>query len=203
MNLPLDLRFKTFAVSPQIAVTDARGEIVLYARQKAFKLKESITVFGDAAQTRALYRIDADRVLDFGARYTVVDADSGETVGTVRRQGMRSIWRAHYDLERDGTPALEVREENPWLKVADQFVSEIPLVGLVSGYLLNPAYRVSRPGAGAGSGTGDALLRMRKEPSFLESRYSIKRVGAAAGDDDERLAVLGLLMIVLLERRRG
>jgi hypothetical protein len=197
MNLPLDLRFKTFAVSPQIAVTDARGEIVLYARQKAFKLKESITVFGDAAQTRALYRIDADRVLDFGARYTVVDADSGETVGTVRRQGMRSIWRAHYDLERDGAPALEVREENPWLKVADQFVSEIPLIGLVSGYLLNPAYRVTRPGA------GDALLRMRKEPSFLESRYSIKRVGTAAGDDDDRLAVLGLLMIVLLERRRG
>ena len=199
MNLPLDLRFKTFAVSPQIAVTDSRGEIVLYARQKAFKLKESITVFGDAAQTRALYRIDADRVLDFGARYTVVDASTGETVGTVRRQGMRSIWRAHYDLERDGAPALEVREENPWLKVADQFVSEIPLIGLVSGYLLNPAYRVTRPGAG----TGDALLRMRKEPSFLESRYSIKRVGTAADDGDERLAVLGLLMIVLLERRRG
>ena len=197
MNIPLDLRFKTFAVSPQIAVTDARGQLVLYARQKAFKLKESITVFGDAAQTRPLYRIDADRVLDFGARYTVTDAATGETVGTVRRQGMRSIWRAHYDLERNGAPVLAVREENPWLKVADQLVGEIPLLGLVSGYVLHPAYRVTRA-------TSDApLLRMRKEPSLLESRYSIKPLGPAASDDDQRLAVLGLVMIVLLECRRG
>ena len=197
MNTPLELRFKTLAVAPQIAVTDAAGAVVLYVRQKAFKLRESITVFGDAAQTRALYRIDADRVLDFGARYTIVDAATGGIVGTVRRQGMRSIWRAHYELERDGAAVLEVREENPWLKVVDQLVGEIPLVGLVSGYILHPAYRVTR------AGTGDALLRMRKEPSFLESRYSIRPAGPAAGDDDQRLAVLGLLLIVLLERRRG
>ena len=197
MNTPLELRFKTLAVAPQIAVTDAAGAVVLYVRQKAFKLRESITVFGDAAQTHALYRIGADRVIDFGARYTIDDAATGGTVGTVRRQGMRSIWRAHYELERDGAAVLEVREENPWLKVVDQLVGEIPLVGLVSGYILHPAYRVTR------AGTGDALLRMRKEPSFLESRYSIRPAGPAAGDDDQRLAVLGLLLIVLLERRRG
>jgi len=197
MHFPLDLRFKTLALAPQIAVTDASGQLLFYVRQKAFKLKESITIFADVDQTRALYRIDADRVIDFGARYHIQDAATGATLGAVRRQGMRSIWRAHYEVERDGTPLLEVREENPWVKVVDGLIGEIPVLGLFSGYLLHPAYRLTRTGG------GESLLRIRKEAAFLEGRYAIERAGPPAGEDDERLAVLGLLMLVLLERSRG
>lgn len=38
---------------------------------KAFKLKEAITVFADEAQTRPLYHINAGRVIDFSATYTI------------------------------------------------------------------------------------------------------------------------------------
>jgi len=197
MNFPLDLRFKTLAIAPQIFVTDASGQPLLYVRQKAFKLKESITVFADEGQTRALYRINADRVIDFGARYIIEDAASGATLGAVRRRGLRSIWRAHYEVERGGAPLLEAREENPWVKVADGLLGEVPILGLVSGYLFHPAYRLAR------AGSGEAFLRMKKQAAFLEGRYTIERTGPPAGDDDERLAVLGLLMLVLLERSRG
>jgi hypothetical protein len=197
VEFPLELRFKTLAIAPQIYVTDARGELRYYVKQRAFKLKESITVFADEAQTRALYRIDADRVIDFGARYLVRDADSGVELGAVRRQGLRSLWRAHYEVERGGTPVLEAREENPWVKVADGLLGELPVVGLFSGYLFHPAYRLARAGGGA------PLFRMRKLSAFLEGRYAIERAGPASGGDDDRLAVLGLLMLVLLERSRG
>lgn len=197
MNFPLDLRFKTLVLAPQLSVTDAAGHLLCYVRQKAFKLRESITVFGDAEQTRALYRIDADRVIDFGARYTITDAATGATLGAVRRQGLRSIWRAHYEVERDGAALFEAREENPWVKVADGLLGELPLIGLLSGYLFHPAYRLSHGPGGA------PLLRMKKERAFLEGRYTIERVGAPAAEADERLAVLGLVMLVLLERSRG
>ena len=49
MNFPLDLRFKLLAIASQIAVTDAQGQLVYYAKQRAFKLKEAVTVFADAA----------------------------------------------------------------------------------------------------------------------------------------------------------
>ena len=197
MDFPLDLRFKTLALAPQISVTDAAGQLLFYVRQKAFRLRESITVFADAEQTRALYRIEADRVIDFGARYAIQDAATGATLGAVRRRGLRSIWRAHYEVERGGATVFEAREENPWVKVADGLLGELPVLGLLSGYLLHPAYRLADPAGGA------SALRMKKEAALFEGRYTIERAGPPRVEADERLAVLGLLMLILLERSRG
>jgi hypothetical protein len=194
MKFPLDLRFKVVAVAPQISVLDAAGALVLYVRQQAFTLKESVTVFGDAEQTRPLYRITADRVLDISAQYRIDDA-GGAPLGVLRRQGMRSLWRAHYELQRGGVPLLAIREENPWVKVLDGLLSEIPIVGLLTGYVLHPAYRVASP-------QGSAVMRAVKEPAFFEGRYRIELLQALA-PPDETLTVLALLMLLLLERRRG
>jgi hypothetical protein len=195
LQFPLSLSFKIIALAPQISVTDAAGQLIGYVRQKLFKLKESVTVFADREQTRPVYQIAADRVLDISAQYHIEDT-SGAPVGVLKRRGMRSIWRAHYEIHRDGQPLLEIREENPWSKVADSVFGELPLIGMVSGYLFHPAYRVSY------TGTEAPLLRAVKQPAFWEGRYAIERVGSG-GPEDERLAVLCILMMVLLERRRG
>src|SRR3954468_1128541 len=71
MNFPLELRFKLLAISSQISVRDASGHLLCHVKQKAFKLKEEVTVFGDEAQTRPLYRINADRVIDISAQYQI------------------------------------------------------------------------------------------------------------------------------------
>ena len=68
MHYPLNLSFKIMAFAPQISITDGSGQMIFYVKQKLFKLKESVTVFADAAQTQPLYHINADRMLDFGAR---------------------------------------------------------------------------------------------------------------------------------------
>lgn len=195
LNFPLDLRFKIIAIAPQISVLDATGQLICYVRQKAFKLKEAVTVFGDAAQTRPLYRIQADRVIDLNATYHIEET-SGRPVGAVRRQGMRSIWRAHYEIEHDGRSAFQIREENPWIKVLDGFIGEIPVIGMLSGYLLHPAYRVTR------AGSDEPVVRAMKQPAFFESRYRIDRIGTLS-EEEERLALLSLLMMLLLERDRG
>jgi hypothetical protein len=72
----------------------------------------------------------------------------------------------------------------------------VPIVGLFTGYFLHPAYRVTR------AGTGAAVLRAVKRPAFLESRYAIE-VLQPLPEADQLLGVLSLLMLVLLERRRG
>ena len=50
MDYPLHLSFKTMALAPQIAVTNARGQLIFYVKQKLMKLKESVAVYGDAQQ---------------------------------------------------------------------------------------------------------------------------------------------------------
>ena len=74
MDFPLEARFKLLAIASQISVTDAHDALLYYAKQKAFKLKEAVTVYADEEQTRPLYRIAADRVLDISARYRIEDA---------------------------------------------------------------------------------------------------------------------------------
>ena len=195
MRFPLDLRFKVVAIAPQISVTDAAGALLLYVKQQAFKLKESVTVFRDAEQRHPIYRIAADRVLDISAQYRIDDA-GGSPLGVLRRQGMRSLWRAHYEVYRGGVPFLTIREENPWVKVVDGLVGEIPILGLFTGYVLHPAYRVAR------IDRRSAVMRAVKQPAFLEGRFTIEQVTELA-PPEQTLAVLAVLMMLLLERRRG
>lgn len=195
MNFPLSLNFKKIALAPQISVTDGAGRLILYVKQKAFKLKEAVTVFADTEQTKPLFTINADRVLDISARYHINDM-SGFGLGTLQRQGMRSLWRAHYEVMRGGGTVMHIREENPWIKVGDAIFSEIPLLGILSGYVFNPAYLVTR------ADNGQVLMRIQKEKAFLEGKYTITRTGELS-ENDERLAVLSVLMMTLLERARG
>jgi uncharacterized protein YxjI len=195
MNFPLDLRFKILAIAAQIYVRDSTGHLVAYVKQKAFKLKEDITVFGDEAQTRPLYSIRADRVIDFSAQYRIEDT-SGHELGTVKRRGMRSFWRAQYEVHRGGQAVMTIQEENPWVKVADGFLTEIPILNLLSGYLFHPAYKVTRVDSGA------VVLRVKKQAAFLEGRFQVDAL-AAQNEEDERLGVLSILMALLLERARG
>src|SRR3990170_2627107 len=116
------------ALAPQLSVTDAAGQQIFYVKQKLFKLKEAVNVFADAAQTRKLYTINADRILDFSAQYHFSDSN-GAKLGSVKRDGMRSLWRARYNVLNGSAPGLTIREENPWIRVVDGVLNQIPLVG--------------------------------------------------------------------------
>ena len=195
LNYPLTLSFRIIALGTQVAITDASGGLVAYVRQKALKLKEDITVFAEQEQTRALFSIKADRVIDFSANYHFA-TPQGHPVGSIKRQGMRSMWKAHYDIsDPNGQVQMTLREENPWIKVAEAVVSEIPLVGIFAGYFLHPSYLITHA-------NGTPVMRLKKVPSLVERRFSIDKL-AELHPHDEARAVLGCLMMVLLERARG
>lgn len=195
MDYPLNLSFKILAMAPQISVTNRHGKCVFYVKQKLLKLKESVTVFADAEQTEALYHLNADQVIDFSARYHFTDAD-GSTVGAVQRRGMKSIWRAHYDIVDGNRTVLQIREENPWVKVADSLLGEVPIVGLFTGYLFHPAYIVTKAG-------DIPVMRLEKQPALLEKKFTISKQQIELAPHEETQVLLSLLMMVLLERRRG
>ena len=194
MNFPLDLSFKKIALSPQVKVSDASGRVVLYTKQKAFKLKEAVTVFADVEQARPLYTINADRVLDFNARYNIADT-AGRPLGAIARKGRKSLWRAHYEVMDGGGQPMTIQEENGWVKVGDALFGEIPILGIFSGYVFNPSYVLT-------NASGAPLMRIAKQPAFMEGRFRIEKL-AELSESDETRAVLGFLMMVLLERRRG
>jgi uncharacterized protein YxjI len=194
VKYPLHLSFKILAIAQQITVTDAEGTLVCYVKQKAFKLKEAITVFADAEQTRPVFYINADRIIDFSASYHFTDTN-GNPLGGIRRRGMRSLWKAHYEIIDDGNVILTVQEANPWAKVFDGLLGEVPILGMFTGYFFHPAYMASRS-------DGTEVMKLAKQAAFLEGKYTIDKL-AAVDEDEEMEILLGLIMVVLLERTRG
>ena len=90
---PLQMSFKLLAFGPQISVKDASGQQMFYVHQKALKLKEDVGVFSDSSRGQQLFRIQADRIIDFSAAYTITDMN-GMVLGKIRREGMRSMQHA-------------------------------------------------------------------------------------------------------------
>jgi hypothetical protein len=109
-------------------VFDPSGAVAFFCEQKAFKLKEDIRVYGDESKAEEVLRIQARSVLDFGAAYDVVDAQSGEKVGALRRSGFKSMIRDEWILlDADDREIGKLEEESPILALVRRFlVSLIP-----------------------------------------------------------------------------
>lgn len=200
MKYPLTMNFKIMAIAPQIFVRDADGRELMYVKQKLFKLKEAINIFSDQSQTNQIYTISADRILDFSARYNFADSQ-GMSLGAVKRRGMRSIWKASYDVMEGDSVTFHIQEENAFVKLMDGCFGEIPILGIFSGYVFNPAYLVTRPSPSGQP--GPTVIRLAKEPAFLEGKFSIEKTDPTLSEEEEERILLGLMMMTLLERTRG
>lgn len=194
LSYPLDLRFKIVTLGTRIRVTDATGRQVAYVRKKKFKLKEEVRVYEDEDQNRLLFRMKADRMIDFSARYAVSGPD-GHPIGAVGRQGMKSLWSSAYVLDDGyGEQTGSIREENAWVKVLDGMMESVPFADALGGLFFNPAYLAEL--------RGQDVLRVQKQRSILESSFHIEKL-ADFSDDEEDLLLAGIIMMVLLERDRG
>jgi uncharacterized protein YxjI len=195
LQYPVKLIFNIGTLSNDFSAKDANGGTIAYVKQKLFKLKEDISVFDDESQNAINYKIKADRWIDFSAAYSITDKD-GKELGKVARKGWKSLWKAEYILiDQNQRPQYKIQEENGWIKVWDGLLSEIPFVGIFSGYFFNPSYLVL-------NNSGEKIVRLKKESSFWGRKFDITKIGTTDNDDDERI-MLGLMMMVLLERRRG
>ncbi len=195
VTYPLTLTFKFLTISSFIRVVDATGQLVSYVKQRAFRLREDVTIFADEAQAQPVYRIKANKIIDIGATYSITSAD-GRPLGAVRQRGMRTFWKATYDiLDEAGSAIGLIHEQDAWVKVIDGLIGEIPLVGLVIQQWINPTYLID-------GADGVTLLRLRKRPSLIERRFLLEQ-DSPLPSRLEQLALPAVLMVVLLERGRG
>ena len=195
LKFPLQLTFKITTLSNDFVAQDANGNTIAYVRQKMLRLLEEVQVFSNENRSQLNYTIRANRWLDFTATYTFTDR-TGFEVGRIVRKGWASLWKAHYEiLDERQQPDLVIREENPWAKIFDSMLGEIPLLGILTGYLFHPSYIVTRP-------DGTQVVRLKKESSFWGRKFTVDKLADFEKGEEERV-ILGLMMLILLERQRG
>lgn len=106
------LQRKFFSIANQFRIFNPEGELVMFTRQKMFKLREDIRIYEDESRSHELLLIDARQVIDFAAAYDVVDAVSGTHVGTLRRKGFSSVVRDRWQILDAGGQEIGGIEED-------------------------------------------------------------------------------------------
>lgn len=195
LQYPLFLKFKITTLASDFTITDRNNNSLAYVRQKLFKLKEDVVVYNDSSKSQENFRIKANQWIDFNASYAITDHQRN-SLGKIARKGMRSIWKATYNIfDQNENQRYKVQEENAWIKVLDGLISDIPIIGAFTGYFLNPSYIVH-------DNNGNEIYRMKKMPSFFGRKFQLEQINDIA-DEEETLVVLSLMMMVLLERAKG
>lgn len=195
IQFPLKFVFRISTLSNDFRMLDANERVIGYVRSKLFKFKEDIQVFSDESKTELLYTIKANKWIDWSAAYNFKKADGSE-LGKVARKGMRSLWKAEYDLiDQNEQPQYKIQEANGMIKVFDAILGELPIIGIFTGYFFNPSYNVT-------DSSGRVVIKLKKDASFFGRKFSVEKLQDIDQDDQERI-LLGLMMMILLERRRG
>ncbi len=196
IDFPLDFEFKITTIQNDFLVKDKHKNVRAYVRQKMFRFKEKVVVFSDDSKKNELFHIKADRWIDFNALYNILDAKTETPVGAIGRKGMKSIWKASYSIFNENKEVIyDVKEENPWAKIGDSLVGEIPVISFFTGYLFHPKYGIKNK-------EGKLVARLSKVHSFFGRKFKLEQLDEI-DPVDKNIIMLSIMMMVLLERQRG
>ena len=111
-------------------IFDPAGNVVLYSKMKAFKLKEDIRLYTDEDMQTEVLTIQARQILDISAAYDVMDPVSGDTVGSLRRKGMKSTFlRDEWTIcGPDEAQIGSIKEDSTLKALARRFVDFVALL---------------------------------------------------------------------------
>lgn len=105
---------------------ETKTNLLFFVKQKAFKLKEDITIFSDESQTKELLKIQAKKVIDFSAAYNVTNTETGEKLGALRRKGFKSMLRDSWEvLDKDDNVIGKIDEDSMGMALLRRFLSNL------------------------------------------------------------------------------
>ncbi len=165
------------------------GKLLAYSNQKAFKLKEDIRVFADEAMKQELLYIQADRVLDMSASYKVVDSQTGEHIGSLRRKGWSSMLRDSWEIcDAQGNVRGKVLEDSSW-KALVRRLHELASILLPQAFLLQV--------------DGQTVATMKQNYFAFAPKFHVDLSQDSDGRLPRPLAIATVILLLAIEGRQG
>jgi len=107
-------------------IYDPTGNLVFFSKMKAFKLKEDIRLFTDENMQTELLSIQARNILDIAATYDVMDPESGEKVGALRRKGLKSMLKDEWIfMDANDNEIGLIKEDSIFLALVRRFLTNL------------------------------------------------------------------------------
>lgn len=77
----------------QYRILDPQGNVVAYAKQKMFRLREDIRFYADESKQVELFRLATQQIFDWGANFAIIDSATSQPIAFARRKGLKSLWK--------------------------------------------------------------------------------------------------------------
>ena len=163
-------------------------ELVFYSKQKAFRLKEDIRLYSDESAREEVLTIQARSWLDFAAAYDVVDAQTGEKVGGLKRRGFKSMVRDEWIfMDADDNDIGLIQEESQVLALVRRFVP----------------YGDFIPQKYAGTVQGQPVCEFRQHFNPVIQKITLDFSVDSANLLDRRLGLAAAILLSAIEEREG
>lgn len=116
-------------IGAAFSVYDESENLVLFADQKGFKLKEDIRVYTREDKSVEVLRIAARSIMDFSAAYDVFDSATNQKIGVLRRSGLKSMVRDEWQiLDAQDREMGKILEDSMALALARRFIDFVSLL---------------------------------------------------------------------------
>jgi len=166
-------------------VYNTAGELILFSKQKAFKLKEDIRVFADESMDVERLVIKARQIVDFSAAYDVVDPSENRKIGALRRKGWKSLVRDSWEfLDENDQPIAVVEEHNLFLSLLRRFLTN----------LIPQSYHVKQ--------NGRVLITYKQNFNPFVLKINVSIDPDSRDVIDPRLALAGGILLAAIEGRQ-
>tara|TARA_B100000927_G_scaffold245998_1_gene208773 strand:+ start:1295 stop:1900 length:606 start_codon:yes stop_codon:yes gene_type:complete len=169
-------------------IFDPDGNVVLYSKQKAFKLKEDIRVYTGEDMATEVLTIRTDQIIDFGATYHVHDSQQGGArVGSLKRKGLKSMLRDEWILlNSSGQEIGSIQEDSVALAL---------LRRIMVGWLLPQNYYGK-------VGNNPVSLFTRNFNPFV-SKIKLDFSMDSEGQLDRRLGIAAVIMLLAIDGKQN
>lgn len=170
-------------------VYDADGNLVLYSEMKRFRLKEDIRLYTGEDMTHEVMAIKARHIFDVATTYDVIDPETGQPIGALRRRALKSMLRDEWAIFAPGDVEVgTIREDSRIRALMRRFLGD-----LVS-MLMPQGYKVEYYGQPV------ARYQQRINPIVFKLEVDFDQ-GAPPGFD-RRLGLAGAILMCAIEGRQ-
>lgn len=170
-------------------IYDMAGNVVLYSKQKAFKLKEDIRLYTGQDMQTELLTIKARQMIDISAAYDVVDTPTGAKVGALRRKGLKSMLRDEWlVLDAMDREIGLIQEDSTALALIRRFIE-------MAAMLMPQKYHVTIE--------GQMVATFQQNMNPFVKRLTVDFSHDPQGRLDRRLGLAAAALLSAIEGRQG
>ena len=167
---------------------ESMRSMIGYSKMAALKLKEDIRVYSDESKSTELLIIKQKGLLDFTGGFSIVDGQTGESLGTLRRKGMKSILRDSWILVDDKENVIgSLGEESGGLALVRRFIPYLTILFPQQFHL-----RVN--------GSKGAVKYTQKMNPFV---HKLTVSGVKSSGVDPRIAAAAAVLLIAIEGKQS